>query len=59
MQIDSVKMWLSPSARCEEFPCLNKKSSNNEIFRKTINIELRIGGREGLEAKSELAYEIS
>lgn len=59
MQIDSVKRWLSPSARCEEFPGLNKKSSNNEIFRKTINAELRLDRAERLEAKSELAFEIS
>lgn len=59
MQIDSVKIWLSPSAKCEEFPSLNKKSSSNKIFRKMINAELRIGGRERLEAKSELAYDIS
>lgn len=52
-------MWLSSSPRCEEFPCLNNKNSNNKIFRKATNAELGIGRTERLEAKSELAFEIS
>lgn len=51
-------MWLSSSPRCEEFPCLNNKNSN-KIFRKVTNAELGIGRTERLEAKSELAFEIS
>lgn len=60
MQIDSVKMWLNPSVKCEDFPCSNKKKgSNNKIFRKIISAELRVGSTERLEAKSQLAFEIS